>query len=119
MPLILRQAEYATMAEAAAGRRDLTYLRGFLHGYGSAVAERITERRTDLVRETPGADLVLASRAHQVEDAFSRLLGAYLSTNQVTERVAVAGIAAGHAAGRRADLGDTRINPTSPRAVSH
>jgi len=113
-PLIARQAELATMAAAAAGRRDTLYLQSFLHGYGTAVADRITARRRDFISETSGAELVLANRARIIEAHLDQLLGAYLGGARRTERIDSAGAAAGRNAGHRADLGDTQVGPIGP-----
>jgi len=116
LPLVMRQAELAAASAAASGNRAPAYLAGFVRGYGAAVAERITARRREMVTETPGAEVILASRAQAVEKLYQQCLGAHL-TNRRDAADNAAGRAAGRAAGSRADLGDTRLNTTTGRAA--
>jgi hypothetical protein len=116
LPLVMRQAELAAMAAAAQGNRAAAYLSGFLVGYGEAVAQRITVRRRDHLDQTPGTDVVLASRAKQVEKCYLDLLGPYLGTRR-GDPLSASGRYAGRDAGHGADLGDTRLNPNVTRAI--
>lgn len=114
----MRQAELAAAGAAANGNRAPSYLSGFLTGYGRAVAERITARRREMISETPGAEVILASRASAAEQLYHERLGAHLNRQRHADPINTAATAAGHAAGRRADLGDTRLGPTGPAAIS-
>ncbi|MDR7277641.1 hypothetical protein [Catenuloplanes atrovinosus] len=111
LPPVMRQANLAAASAAARGNRDPRYLAGFLTGYGTAVAERITTRRSKTTEEMPGAAVVLAARATAVDDLYA----ARITPHSRAVRVAAddpAGRAAGYTAGRTADLGDARIDTT-------
>jgi hypothetical protein len=114
LPLVMRQAELAAVAAAAAGNRTRSYLSAFLVGYAHAVAERIAQRRRDW---TPGsgAELILASREHIVNQLYTEVFGEVPTVGSRHQRAD--GRAAGHAAGRRADLGDKQLGEDGPTSI--
>jgi hypothetical protein len=118
LPLVGRQAEFAAATAASKGKRAPSYLAGFHIGYAGAVAKRITARRRDLAAEGAGAELVLASRDRLVADLYQQTFG-HLNTQERSVRQRVDGIDAGIAAGRRADLGDTRLDTPHQRTLPH
>ena len=116
LPLVGRQAELAAATAAAKGNRAASYLSGFLVGYARAVAERITARRHGYATEGTGAELVLANRDRLVAELYEATFGD-LATVPQTVRQRADGIAAGQAAGLRADLGQARLTNTTRPAL--
>lgn len=116
LPLVLRQAHLAAATEAGKGNRAPSYLASFITGYGAAVAERISARRCEVINATPGAEIILASRTQAVEKLYADRLAAHTRSRTV-DPLNAAGLAAGRAAGQRADLGDTRLGPTGRAAL--
>ncbi|MGH3680099.1 MAG: DUF2786 domain-containing protein [Natronosporangium sp.] len=111
LPLVVEQADLAAAGAAAGGRRAHTWLASFLVGYGTHVAERIEKRRGVLVAEGGGAELVLASRQRIVQTHYQDTFGHVVITT-ASNRDRADGLAAGWAAGSRADLGGACIDQT-------
>lgn len=109
------QMSGAMEAEAyrGAGRSWRT---SFAHGWVGRVTMRLRAARAsqteDVKAETPGAELVLASRKDKVETYFKdQFAGRKLGTSYKNRSIRDAhGYARGDAAGARADIGGTRLN---------
>ena len=89
------------------GSDRFNHRRSFVRGFAKAVGAKLTESRRQFVEEsTPGTDVALVSRKAKV-DAWvdSNLRLGKTRARQVTPN----GLAAGHAAGRRADVGQSRV----------
>jgi len=117
LPLILAQAQAAaatTTTPEQRQRRD--FFPAFLLGYGEAVAARIAERRAPLVDPStnPGAAVILADRAARLDAFMAERFGELGSVNASTGT----GRDAGHAAGRRANLGDPSVTNATGRELS-
>lgn len=138
LPLVMTQAEHAaaaaTRAHLAELRRDVIpdlyddpdaflarkrrmFFRSFVHGFGRAVAARITARRRALADETPGtgAALVLADRSQRVGEEFTNLFPKLGKPRR--DLYSRDGLAAGRDAGKRANLGDNGIDAGSRQAL--
>lgn len=118
LPLVMVQAERAAVA-AARTNHGADFVPSFLAGYGHAVADRIRARRQTLATEAAtagtGADVILRERDERVRAAYDARFGD-ITTQTQAPRTSAAGMAAGHRAGRRADLGDSHL-PTTTRAA--
>jgi hypothetical protein len=102
-----------------------TYRKSWLMGFAAAVQNRLTtaERKaaeqsqadrtsqTSTVTGAPSTELVLLDRAEKVDAEYDRL-NPGLKNRKYKARIASEGFSGGHAAGRRADLGNTRLGGT-------
>jgi hypothetical protein len=114
LPLVMRQAELAAALAAAGGNRAPSYLGAFLVGFALEVAGRIRARRRDWSPGT-GAELILASRERIVADLYAEVFGDVPTASSKYQRAD--GNAAGRAAGRQADLGDSQLGNSEPPAL--
>jgi hypothetical protein len=118
---LLLQASTAMLHASADSARPKAFRRAFLLGYADVIGGRLAtvreETDADADRGRPGAALVLADRAHQVEalfiQEFPRLRSLRMSTSSG------GGLSAGRAAGARADLSSRtgRVGSAGQRAL--
>jgi hypothetical protein len=103
---LLLQASTAMLVASADHPRPKAFRRAFLLGYATAIGERLaaTTAETDAVAnaERPGTALVLAGRSAEVDAELAKHFPHLRSLKMTTS--SGRGIAAGRAAGARADL---------------
>lgn len=84
----------------------------FIRGYGDGVASKIARKRQEIIDETPGNALVLRTEADRIKAAFTEMFP-NLSSMRGTKYSSAEAKAAGFAAGKQADIGDTRVGGNS------
>jgi hypothetical protein len=118
---LLLQASTAMPHASAESARPKAFRRAFLLGYADVIGGRLAavraETDADADRGHPGAALVLADRAHQVEALFEREFPRLRSLRMSTS--SGGGLSAGRAAGARADLSSRsgRVGSAGHRAL--
>lgn len=113
---LLLQASHAMLAASAHDARPKSFRRAFLLGYADVIGARLSQVRKDTdvetSRDTPGAELVLAGRAAQVDALFDQQFPRLRTLRMST--TSSGGLSAGRVAGARADLSaaSSRVGPT-------
>ncbi|KAB2344865.1 DUF2786 domain-containing protein [Actinomadura rudentiformis] len=88
------------------------YVWDYIRGYGRGVAVKIADRRQVIIDEAPGNALVLRTEADRIKAAFKERFP-NTTTARGTRYTSEEARAAGFAAGRQADIGDTRVGGNS------
>jgi hypothetical protein len=92
--------------------------RSFIQGYAGAVHRRLREMRSEEVAEaTPGAALVLASKAERVEAWKDERYPDLRKGRATSQQYSARGASAGAAAGREANLGGKAVGTGSKGAL--
>jgi hypothetical protein len=118
---LLLQASTAMRHASETSTRPRAFRRAFLLGYADTIGARLAAVRDDAdtgaQRAHPGAELVLADRGRQVEEAFDRQFPRLRSMRMSTS--SGGGLVAGRAAGARADLSSaaSRVGGERRRAL--
>lgn len=100
---------YPTMS----GSAKFQARRGFISGYATGVAAKLESIYATVVAETPRTALVLVDRGKQVNEWIDENMRVQNSRRQYD----VNSRAAGASAGRRADVGQSRVGNSSPNQL--
>lgn len=108
--LVLGPWARVNIAPWATGTDKFNAKRSFIRGFASGVKEQLRAVRRQVVADAaPGTDLVLVDRTKQVTDYIDQTMN--IGTTR-PRRYTTNGFASGEDAGRRADVGGTKIGTT-------
>lgn len=111
----LREARKTTSKK---GEELVAFSTSFIHGFASVVGQRLRETRKSAVESTgEKAALAIRDRSQVVDEALSEFFP-YLRKGKATRITDYAGYAGGGTAGRKADIGGSRVGTGRTGALS-
>lgn len=106
-----REMKITTFPSYFNGSDKFNFRRSFVRGFALSAAEKLAATRRQVVEETgPGTDLVLVQRQSRVSGWVDANMRIGSSRPRI---VSPNGVGAGHAAGQRADVGQSKMGGSS------
>jgi len=92
----------------------VTYRKSFFLGFTREVGDRLSKYTKAAVSETTGAEVAIYDRKQAVDSEYGRL---FPVTQNTSIRRGSSGLRSGTAAGKKADIGITKVGPQGRRAI--
>jgi len=92
----------------------VTYRKSFFLGFTREVGDRLSKYTKAAVSETTGAEVAIYDRKQAVDSEYGRL---FPVTQSMSIRRGSSGLRSGTAAGKKADIGITKVGPQGRRAI--